>query len=184
MVIPILRKVLKKVLLAKYRGYVVFPAIGVLIFLMAKAQIENASGLKVQISEARKETTRVLEEKTQQYHDLLKVMAAEKEEAEKQRDQQIIDLYPSTEPYVRLIRQYAEKYQVSEMWLARIMECESKSNPETVNLTSQATGLMQFMPSTWQSTPFRNDNIFDPDRQVEAAAWMASEGREGEWECN
>jgi hypothetical protein len=42
------------------------------------------------------------------------------------------------------------------------------------------------MPSTFAGTPEgqAGGSIWDPVAQSGAAAWMYSQGRQGEWECN
>jgi Transglycosylase SLT domain len=48
---------------------------------------------------------------------------------------------------------------------------------------SGASGLYQFLPSTWRSTPFGRYSIFDPYASALAAGWMHARGRGGEWVC-
>jgi hypothetical protein len=48
---------------------------------------------------------------------------------------------------------------------------------------SGASGLFQFLPSTWGSTPFRAFSIYDPYANALAAGWMHRAGRGGEWVC-
>ena len=52
-----------------------------------------------------------------------------------------------------------------------------------VNPYSNASGLFQFLPGTWKTTPFADQDIFDPTANAEAAAWMWSVGRRNEWTC-
>ena len=44
-------------------------------------------------------------------------------------------------------------------------------------------GLFQFVPSTWASTPYANEDIFDAYASANAAGWMWSVGRRNEWVC-
>jgi hypothetical protein len=48
---------------------------------------------------------------------------------------------------------------------------------------SGASGLFQFLPSTWGSTPFRAFSIYDPYANAMAAGWMHRAGRGNEWVC-
>lgn len=48
---------------------------------------------------------------------------------------------------------------------------------------SGASGLFQFLPSTWASTPFGRYSVFDPYANALAAGWMHVHGRGGEWVC-
>jgi soluble lytic murein transglycosylase-like protein len=64
-----------------------------------------------------------------------------------------------------------------------IARCESGLNPQAYNRSSGASGLFQFLPGTWRTTPFASYSIFDPWASANAAAWMWSQGRRGEWVC-
>ncbi len=57
---------------------------------------------------------------------------------------------------------------------------ESGGNPYAQN-ASGASGLFQFMPSTWRGTPYGHCSIWDAKYQCYAAAWMFSQGRQREW---
>lgn len=71
----------------------------------------------------------------------------------------------------------------------RVAECESPGlSPTLRNDTpiyngEHATGLFQFIPSTWASTPFARFDIYNGWANAMAAAWMWSVGRRGEWAC-
>lgn len=68
-----------------------------------------------------------------------------------------------------------------QLW--RKARCESGLNPRARNLSSAATGLFQFLPSTWASTPYGRFNIESPYANALAAGWMHAHGRAGEWVC-
>lgn len=73
--------------------------------------------------------------------------------------------------------------------LLRVANCESPGlSPRLVNSTAvwngeHATGLLQFLPSTFRSTPFAREDIFSPYANALAAGWMWKNGRRGEWAC-
>lgn len=48
---------------------------------------------------------------------------------------------------------------------------------------SGASGLFQFMPSTFASTPYARLSIWSPYASAMAAGWMHEQGRGGEWVC-
>jgi len=48
---------------------------------------------------------------------------------------------------------------------------------------SGASGLFQFLPSTWRSTPFGRFSVWSPYANALAAGWMHARGRGGEWAC-
>lgn len=66
--------------------------------------------------------------------------------------------------------------------LWRKARCESKLWRYAHN-KSGASGLFQFLPSTWRSTPYRFFSIYDPYANALAAGWMHAVGRGGEWDC-
>jgi soluble lytic murein transglycosylase-like protein len=65
---------------------------------------------------------------------------------------------------------------------SRRVSCESHGDPYAHN-SSGATGLLQFLGSTWRSTPFAGFSIYDPVAQTLAGGWMIRAGRSGEWTC-
>lgn len=70
-------------------------------------------------------------------------------------------------------------------WGLCIAQHESGDNPDAVS-PSGAEGLFQFMPSTFANTPpgQAGGSIWDPVANSQAAAWMYSQGRQGEWSTN
>jgi soluble lytic murein transglycosylase-like protein len=65
-----------------------------------------------------------------------------------------------------------------------VAACESGGSATAQN-ASGATGLFQFMPSTFASTPQGQSgaSITDPVASAQAAAWMYSQGQTGQWSC-
>lgn len=84
---------------------------------------------------------------------------------------------------IQIIYAAADKYGQPRADMLRVAQCESVLDPNVVNPASGVSGLFQFMPSTWATTPYANQNIFDPVANAEAAAWMWSVGRRNEWHC-
>lgn len=68
----------------------------------------------------------------------------------------------------------------STLW--RKAQCESRLSPGARN-PSGASGLFQFLPSTWRTTPFGVFSIWSPYASALAAGWMHAHGRGGEWSC-
>ncbi len=70
-------------------------------------------------------------------------------------------------------------------WGLCVAQHESGDNPNAVS-PSGAEGLFQFMPSTFANTPQgrAGGSIWDPVANSDAAAWMYSQGRQGEWSTN
>jgi len=85
--------------------------------------------------------------------------------------------------YPHLIRLAAIAYGYSSSTLERKARCESVNFTDFYNEDSHASGVFQFLPSTWRGTPYGRFNIFDPFANVLAGAWMHARGRGGEWVC-
>ena len=60
-----------------------------------------------------------------------------------------------------------------------IIRHESGGDPRAVNRRSGASGLGQFLPSTWRTTPQGKAglSVFDPAANRAAVAWMLAVGR-------
>lgn len=84
---------------------------------------------------------------------------------------------------VQIIYAAADRYGQSRSAMLAVAQCESLLDPNIVNQSSGASGLFQFMPGTWATTPYAAENIFDPVANANAAGWMWSVGRRGEWVC-
>jgi hypothetical protein len=67
-------------------------------------------------------------------------------------------------------------------WALRVANCESHYNPLAVNRLSGASGLFQFMPSTWNAN-FPGQNIWDPYAQSRGALAFYNAGRQSAWTC-
>ena len=68
-------------------------------------------------------------------------------------------------------------------WAINVAYCESRYHPNSVNSDSGASGLFQFMPSTWSGTPWAGQSPFDPVANAQAAAWLYSRYGPGRWTC-
>ena len=74
--------------------------------------------------------------------------------------------------------------------IARRMDCtiarESRWTPSAVNPRSGASGLAQFILSTWRITPQGQAGMsrFDPYANIDAAAWLVTNTRQswGHWQ--
>lgn len=87
------------------------------------------------------------------------------------------------------LRLAAVAYGQSYSDLVRVASCESPGldpglrNRQSVWNGEHATGLLQFLPSTFASTPYRSEDIYSPYANALAAGWMWDNGRRGEWAC-
>jgi multidrug efflux pump subunit AcrA (membrane-fusion protein) len=73
--------------------------------------------------------------------------------------------------------------QAAVVWAMRIAYCESRYHPNSVNTSSGATGLFQFMKGTWSGTPWASKSRLDPVANAQAAAWLYSRYGPGRWTC-
>jgi SLT domain-containing protein len=71
----------------------------------------------------------------------------------------------------------------STLWRKADCETGGTYSPRSLNASSSASGLFQFLPSTWRTTPYGRFSVFSPYANALAAGWMHARGRGGEWEC-
>jgi uncharacterized protein YraI len=83
---------------------------------------------------------------------------------------------------VSIIYAAADRYGQDRADMLRVAECESALDPYAVH-PSGSYGLFQFIRSTWKSTPYGDQSMFDPAANSNAAAWMWAQGRRSEWVC-
>ena len=89
----------------------------------------------------------------------------------------------SEQEILGFISDAAKKYGQSENAMVRVARCESVLDPCAVNRSGPYYGLFQFLKSTWNTTPYSDRDIYDPEAQALATAWMWKEGRKNEWAC-
>lgn len=68
-------------------------------------------------------------------------------------------------------------------WAFNVAWCESRYHPNSVNSSSGAAGLFQFLPSTWAFTPQHASSPFDPAANSYAAAWLYARDGPSQWQC-
>jgi uncharacterized protein YukE len=68
-------------------------------------------------------------------------------------------------------------------WAFNVAWCESRYHPNSVNSSSGAAGLFQFLPSTWAFTPEHASSPFDPAANSNAAAWLYARDGPSQWVC-
>lgn len=83
---------------------------------------------------------------------------------------------PEVEQWRGLVQQFFPSNRVEEA--LRIIDCESNGDPDAVNPYSGASGLFQFLPSTWATTApsagYGGFSAFDPEANTASAAWLAN----------
>jgi soluble lytic murein transglycosylase-like protein len=71
----------------------------------------------------------------------------------------------------------------AQAWALRVAYCESRYHPTSVNSSSGAMGLFQFLPSTWAFTPYASQSAFDPVANAQAALWLYKRDGPSQWSC-
>lgn len=83
---------------------------------------------------------------------------------------------PLVERWRGLVQQFFPAERVEQA--LRIINCESNGDPDAVNPYSSASGLFQFIPSTWATTApkagYPGASPFDPEANTASAAWLAN----------
>lgn len=86
-----------------------------------------------------------------------------------------------------MIADAAVRWGLDANQMLRVAWCESKYDPRAYNGRSGASGVFQFIPSTWRwasaSVGLANASPFDPQANVEAAAWLMKTQGARHWQC-
>jgi Transglycosylase SLT domain len=82
-----------------------------------------------------------------------------------------------------IINAFSPLGQSAVQWAMNVAWCESRYHPNSVNSSSGASGLFQFLPSTWAFTPYASHSPFDPQYNALAAAWLYSRDGPSQWVC-
>lgn len=87
---------------------------------------------------------------------------------------------PQVEQWRSLVQTFFPSSRVEEA--LKIIDCESNGDPNAVNPYSGASGLFQFLPSTWATTApnagYGGYSAFDPEANIASAAWLANRYQE------
>jgi septal ring factor EnvC (AmiA/AmiB activator) len=85
------------------------------------------------------------------------------------------DFPPAIEQWRSIVQQFFPSGRVDEA--LRIIQCESLGDADAYNPYSGASGLFQFLPSTWATTApkagFSGSSVFDPVANIGTAFWLA-----------
>ncbi len=72
-------------------------------------------------------------------------------------------------------------------WALRIMECESRGEPDAKNPNSSASGLFQHLARLWpdraEAAGFGDSDVFEPFANIAVAAWLLENGGPSHWVC-
>ena len=93
---------------------------------------------------------------------------------------------PGSSEIEQIIRDAAAAQGADPDQLLRVAYCESRYNPGAYN-ASGASGLFQFLPSTWAANSvragFAGASVWDPVASANVAAYMFRMGQAGQWVC-
>jgi hypothetical protein len=117
-----------------------------------------------------------------EYQAQLDALAAAQAEADRIA---ALNNHPPPPPYIAKIitDAFSPLGHDAVVWAMRIAWCESRYHPNSVNSDSGASGLFQFLPSTWGGTPWASQSPFDPVANAQAAAWLYNRYGPGRWAC-
>jgi len=117
-----------------------------------------------------------------EYQAQLAALAAAKAEADRIA---ALNNHPPPPPDIAkiIVDAFSPLGQDAVTWALRVAWCESRYHPNSVNSDSGATGLFQFMASTWSGTPWANYPRTDPVANAQAAAWLYNRYGPGRWTC-
>jgi len=86
-----------------------------------------------------------------------------------------------------IIRAAAAAWGANADQMLRVAYCESHYNPSAVNASSGASGLFQFLPSTWAyqspKAGYAGASPFDPVANANTAAMMFAHQQASQWVC-
>jgi hypothetical protein len=87
----------------------------------------------------------------------------------------------------QIITDAAAKWGADPAQLLRVAYCESRYNPSAYNPSSGASGLFQFLASTWAANSVRagygGASVFDPVANANTAAYMFANNQARQWSC-
>ena len=86
-----------------------------------------------------------------------------------------------------IIRAAADTWGADPTQLLRVAWCESRYNPNAYNASSGASGLFQFLATTWAPNSVRagyaGASVFDPVANANTAAYMFAHQQARQWAC-
>lgn len=95
-------------------------------------------------------------------------------------------IQPPKPTVAELIFIYAEKYGLDPNYALSIARCESGLNPLAKNPNSSASGVFQFLNSTWASVNRLRGiqaDVFNAEQNIDNAMWLAKNEGWHHWEC-
>jgi muramidase (phage lysozyme) len=92
----------------------------------------------------------------------------------------------SKEEVIQLIKDYSAQYGIAAELPLRVANCESGYNQDSRNRNSTASGVFQYIASTWRNTEAGRLGIspFDADANVHMAIKSIASGGIGNWSAS
>jgi len=114
--------------------------------------------------------------------DMGKVKAYLPKPTQTEKLQKSIDLIGQKVFVLQLIQFYSSKYEVNPNLAFKIANCESGLNPTINNKNSSATGIYQFIKSTFKANC--EGVADDPEYNISCAIKMISQGKINHWSAS
>jgi hypothetical protein len=86
-----------------------------------------------------------------------------------------------------LIIRYSQQYGTSPEIPLAIAKCESGFRYDAKNKSSSASGVFQWLSSSWRSQPASEGgtvSVFNADKNISAAVWLIAHGQTSPWNAS
>lgn len=93
----------------------------------------------------------------------------------------------SQEEVIQLIKNYSAQYEINADLPLAIARCESGFNANAKNRNSSASGVFQWLSSSWRNQPASQNgavSVFNADANVSAAVWLIAHGKTSGWNAS
>jgi muramidase (phage lysozyme) len=89
----------------------------------------------------------------------------------------------SKEEVIKLINDYSQLYGISPQTPLAIAKCESGYRYDAKNKSSTASGVYQWLSSSWKGQPDGKAgvSVFNAEANVKAAVWLIAHGKTSAW---
>jgi hypothetical protein len=155
--------------------------------------LASLSTQKTQLVSDRKHQIDTRQQLEDQFNQLVQLEAQRQQQAQQALGQATAAAPPAAPPAMApsgggsiqdiILTAFAPLGAGAQQWALRIAKCESGYNPNAVNRSSGASGLFQFMPSTWAHLPWAGQSVFNPVANAQAAAYYYQHSGPGPWSC-
>lgn len=87
---------------------------------------------------------------------------------------------------IQLIKDYSARYNISPNLPLAIAKCESGYRADAKNRSSTASGVFQWLASSWANQPpgKAGISVFDAEANIQAAVWLIAHGKSSPWNAS